>query len=150
MLRIASLAALAASLDAAALAYPLSALVDNNAWNVGVEPETAAVVEPYSQAKVVIRDAGQLTRALGNVEQLNTLNGRVEGAGLAFLLDDPAEALAASVAQAQADAEKAQAQAIADAAANAEAEAAAQPPQTPAATAVQHPAQQQQNGKRGR
>jgi hypothetical protein len=86
--------ALFAALAAAgpALAFPTVVELHNNHFRLAVEPETSAEVPAYSALKVTVRDADQLKRMVGNVEQLNGLGGYAEDVGLTVVvLDLPAD-----------------------------------------------------------
>lgn len=150
--RIGSLAALAAAMADAAgpLVYPCPAMLENSAWRYGVEPELCAVVPGNGgQTAVTIRDAGQLTRVVGNVEQLNSLAQWDAGVGLNLVLDIPAgpsaEAVQAAEAWAVTEAQAVAAQAVAPV-------AQPEPEPTPAPAQAASPAtqQQQQNGQPGK
>lgn len=85
MIRLNKVAVLAAAGVAAALAvasFPLEARLYANQPAAGVEPETSIYVPAYEYAPIVFKSLDQLTRVVGNLEQLNALNGRVEDGGL--------------------------------------------------------------------
>jgi hypothetical protein len=133
--RIHSLAAFAALMVAASAAFPVTLTMENSVWRDLVEPESGTFVPGCKEgvpgsASVVVRDEAQLARIFSNIEQLNFINGFVEGEGLSLAFpeqaDEDAEAAArvlAEAAAADAAAAAAQAQATADAAAAAEAAA---------------------------
>lgn len=85
-MKVATLAGLA---EVAGLAFPLNALVTNSAWMPMVEPETCSHVGLDGASEVTLRDASHLKRVIGNIEQLNTLNGFGDGVGLALEFDAP-------------------------------------------------------------
>ncbi len=92
---------------ASSMAFPIEITIHNDVFLTNVEPETSTVVEAYGTAKVAIRDADQLLRIASNIEQLNAVNGWVDGAGLGFEHDELAALHASAVATLEAQAAEA-------------------------------------------
>lgn len=122
---------LAGALAPAGVEWPITLKLWNNHFNLGVEPETCTVAEPYKTADILIKDEGQFARVLSNIDQLRAVNQWPADVGLFLLAPAKAEPVAEATADPQPTATE-------------RAEPTAQPPanavESPAATPAPAPA----------
>lgn len=97
MSKLTSLAALLAGMAAVGAAFPVTLELQNSVWRSLVEPESGKEVPGACEgvpgaAAFELRSEDQFVRILSNVEQINFINGFVDGEGLSIVFPGVAAA----------------------------------------------------------
>lgn len=97
MSKLTSVAALLVVMASAGAAFPVTLSLENSVWRSLVEPESGKEVPGCADGvpgsvSFELRSEDQFVRILSNVEQINLINGFVEGEGLSIVFPGVAQA----------------------------------------------------------